>query len=55
MVHLVAAGAVGALVWTGWRAFRREMDRLEQEDASRIAKESGTLERDPDTGRYRLK
>ena len=53
MVPLVAVGALGVLAWTGYRALRRELDRLEQEDDSRRPRDEGRLERDPETGRYR--
>lgn len=53
MVPLIAVGALGALAWTSYRAYRREMDRLEQEDASRRPRDEGRLERDPETGKYK--
>lgn len=53
MVPLIAVGALGALAWTGYRAYRREMDKLEQEDASKRPRDEGRLERDPETGKYR--
>lgn len=54
MIQFVAVGAVGALVWTGWKAFRREMDRLEREEENAKGEPHGTLSRDDD-GRYRLR
>lgn len=55
MVPLIALGAVGALVYTGYRAYRKEADKLEREDAVKRDREGGErLERDPETGRYRL-
>lgn len=60
MVPLIALGAVGALVWTGYRAYRTEADRLAQEDAEAAKRrkmqdlDAPRLRRDPETGRYRL-
>ena len=54
MVPLIAIGAVGALVWTGYRAYRTEADKLEREDALKKEVRRPKLERDPETGRYRL-
>lgn len=51
----IAVGAVGLLAFTAYRAYRKEADRLEREDRERSLKDPGpALERDPETGRYRL-
>ena len=56
MVPLIAIGALGALAYTGYRAYRKEADRLAAEDerAAGARKSVPRLERDPETGRYRL-
>lgn len=56
MVPLVAIGALGALVYTGYRAYRKEADRLAaQDEAERLrSARAQRLERDPETGRYRI-
>ena len=53
MVPLIAVGALGALAWTSYRALRREMAKLDQEEESRRPRDEGRLERDPETGKYR--
>jgi hypothetical protein len=55
MPQLIIVGAAVFGGWYVWKAFKREMARVEREvDAARKAP-AETLERDPDTGRYRLK
>ena len=54
---LIAAGAVGLLAWTAYKAYRKESARLEEEDRRarvKAAADDPKLERDPQTGRYRL-
>ena len=53
MIQFIAAGAVGALVWTGYRAFKREVEKLEREDEAKELKSTGRLKRD-ESGRYRV-
>ena len=49
---------VGAAVFGGlyaWKTFKREMKRVERDLEKARTKPKDTLERDPETGRYRLK
>jgi len=52
-ILLIGAALVGG--WYAWKVLKREMARVDREvDAVRKAP-SETLERDPETGRYKLK
>ncbi len=57
MARLLIFALVGAAVWYGWRAFRRQQDRvsnaLKEAEGSLSKKEPLTLEKDPETGVYR--
>jgi hypothetical protein len=57
MVRLLLFALVGAAVWYGWRAFRRQQDRVNkalwEAEASLAKKEPIKLEKDPETGIYR--
>ncbi len=54
-MQLLLIGAALAGGWYAWKALKREMARVDREvDAVRKAP-SETLERDPETGRYKLK
>ncbi len=54
-MQLLLIGAALAAGWYAWKALKREMARVDREvDAVRKAP-SETLERDPETGRYKLK
>ena len=55
MPQLLVVGAAVFGGWYVWKVFKREMARVEREmDAVREVPPE-TLERDPDTGRYKLK
>ena len=57
MARLLFFLLVGGAVWYGWRAFRRQQDRVNQAlkkaEDSLTRKEPVQLERDPKTGVYR--
>jgi hypothetical protein len=48
---------VAIAAWLGWRAFLRERDRAARElrDDSRKPRDAATLERDPQTGVYKIR
>jgi hypothetical protein len=59
MPQLLFLGAMGALAWVGYRAFKREAERV-HERVRRAQRESethanGTLVQDPKTGEYIVK
>jgi hypothetical protein len=55
MPQFIVIGAALVGGWYAWKMLKREMARVDRElDAVRTAP-SETLERDPETGRYRLK
>jgi hypothetical protein len=54
MPHLLIAGLVAAGGWYAWKALKREMSRIDREVEAVRTPPSETLERDPDTGRYRV-
>jgi hypothetical protein len=55
MPQLLLIGAVVMGGWYAWKALKREMARVDRE-VEAVRKGPGeTLERDPETGRYRLK
>lgn len=56
MIQLIAAAAVGAVVWVGYSSLRKHLDAQKQaDDAKRGEKQIGDLEKDPVTGRYKPK
>jgi hypothetical protein len=55
MPQLLILGAVIVGGWYAWKALKREMARVDRELDAVRTKPSETLERDPDTGRYKLK
>ena len=55
MPQLLIVGAAVFGGWYAWKAFKREMARVEREVEAVRTKPSETLERDPDTGRYKPK
>jgi hypothetical protein len=55
MPQLLIVGAAVFGGWYAWKAFKREMARVEREVEAVRTKPSETLERDPATGRYKLK
>ena len=55
MVQVLIVGAAVLGGWYAWKAIKREMARIDREvEAVRKAPEE-TLERDPQTGRYKVK
>jgi hypothetical protein len=55
MPQLLIVGAVIVGGWYAWKALKREIARVDRELDAVRTKPSETLERDPDTGRYKLK
>ncbi len=55
MPQLVILGLLGYGGWFAWRALKREMKRVDREVEAVRKSPSETLERDPQTGRYKLK
>ena len=55
MPQLLIVGAVLIGGWYAWKALKREMARVERELEAVRSRPTDTLERDPETGRYRLK
>jgi len=53
MVQLLIVGAVIVGGWYAWKALKREMARVDAEVEAVRKRPSETLERDPETGRYR--
>jgi hypothetical protein len=50
---LIGAALVGG--WYAWKALKREMARIDREVEAVRKRPSETLERDEETGRYKLK
>jgi hypothetical protein len=55
MVQLLVIGAVLIGGWYVWKALKREMARVDTEVEAVRKRPSETLERDPQSGRYRPK
>lgn len=55
MPQLLIAGAIVAGGWYAWKALKREMRRVDRRMEAIRDRPSETLERDPQTGRYRPK
>ncbi|PCH47329.1 MAG: hypothetical protein COC23_02110 [Hyphomicrobiales bacterium] len=60
MIQLIAAAAVGAVVWVGYSSLRKHLDAQKQSDNEKTnektnEKHIGDLEKDPLTGRYKPK
>ncbi|MDD9909355.1 MAG: hypothetical protein OXR62_06640 [Ahrensia sp.] len=57
MIQLVALGAIGGVAYIAWSSFKKHMAQIEAEEIEqrRQPKLAGELERDPVTGKYRLK
>jgi len=53
MPQLLIFGAVVVGGWYAWKALKREMARVDREVEAVRKQPTQTLERDPDTGRYR--
>ena len=47
--------AVLVIAWFGWKALRREMRRVDRNLKAARHRPAETLERDPVSGRYKLK
>jgi hypothetical protein len=55
MVQVLIVGAAVLGGWYAWKAIKREMARVDREVEAVRNKPEETLERDPQTGRYKLK
>ena len=55
MPQLLLVGLAMAGGWYAWKAIKREMVRIDREVEAVRKAPSETLERDPDTGRYKPK
>jgi hypothetical protein len=55
MPQLMIVGAVLVVGWYAWKLIKREMARVDREVRAVRKRPDETLERDPRTGRYRLK
>ena len=55
MVQLLIVGAALVGGWYAWKAIKREMARIDREVEAVRKEPEETLERDPQTGRYKLK
>ena len=55
MPHPLLVGLAVAGGWYAWKAVKREMARIDREVEAVRKAPAETLERDPETGRYRLK
>lgn len=55
MPQLLIIGAAVFGGWYAWKALKREMARIDREVESVRKQPDETLERDPETGRYKLK
>jgi hypothetical protein len=55
MPQLLIVGAAIVGGWYAWKLLKREMARIDRELESVRDRPKETLERDPATGRYRLK
>ena len=53
-MQLIALGVVAAGGWYLWKTLKREMRKLDREEAEAKAKPQKSLVRDPATGRYRI-
>jgi hypothetical protein len=54
-VPLFLIGAGAGVAWYAWKVLKREMARIDRETDAVRKRPSETLERDPQTGRYRPK
>ncbi len=55
MVQVLVVGAAVLGGWYAWKAIKREMARIDREVEAVRKEPEETLERDPETGRYKLK
>ena len=55
MPPLVLIGAAVFGGWCAWKALKSEMERIDRKVEAVRSPPSETLERDPETGRYKLK
>jgi hypothetical protein len=55
MVQVLIVGAAVLGGWYAWKAIKREMARIDREVEAVRKEPEETLERDPETGRYKLK
>lgn len=55
MPQLIIIGAVLIGGWYAWKALKREMARVDREVEAVRKRPAATLERDPKSGRYRLR
>ena len=55
MAQLLIVGAALVGGWYAWKAIKREMARIDREVEAVRKEPEETLERDPETGRYKLK
>jgi hypothetical protein len=55
MVQVLIVGAALVGGWYAWKALKREMARIDREVEAVRKEPEETLERDPETGRYKLK
>jgi hypothetical protein len=55
MVQVLIVGAAVLGGWYAWKAIKREMARIDREVEAVRKEPEETLERDPQTGRYKLK
>ena len=59
MPHLLFYAAAAGVATLGYRAFKRAADKVHQRHAEQLREEEtgakGTLQRDPETGRYRVR
>ena len=60
MVQLIFFGLVGIAGWYGYKAIKKEMDKVSEkvrkaEDKQAGVEEVGELEQDPETGVYKVK
>jgi hypothetical protein len=55
MPQLLIIGAAIVGGWYAWKLLKREMARVDREVEAVRKRPSETLERDPETGRYRLR
>ncbi len=54
MVQVLIVGAAVLGGWYAWKAIKREMARIDREVEAVRKEPEETLERDPQTGRYKL-
>lgn len=57
MIQLVAIAAVGGVAYVAWSSFKKHMADIEAKEVEerRKPKLAGELERDPQTGRYKIR